>query len=54
MPEYCRDENWFMSGINQILDSKFHIGRNLTFAFIDSFAKHPSNLDDVFQVFIFI
>ena len=35
--------------MNAILESKFHIGRELTFAFIDSWAKHPANLDDVFQ-----
>ena len=38
-----------MSGISSILESKFHIGRNLTFAFIDSWAKHPLNLDDPVQ-----
>ena len=35
--------------MNAILESKFHIGRELTFAFIDSWAKHPANLDDAFQ-----
>ena len=38
-----------MSSMNSILESKFSIGRNLTFAFIDSWAKHPSNLDDLYQ-----
>jgi hypothetical protein len=28
------------------LEEKFHVGRNLTFAFIDSWAKHPANLGD--------
>ena len=49
LPEYCHDERWFMSGISNIIESKFHIGRNLTFTFIDSWAKHPLNLDDLFQ-----
>ena len=35
--------------MNTILEAKFHIGRNLTFAFIDSYAKKPSSLDDAFQ-----
>ena len=38
-----------MSGINSILESKFQIGRSLPFAFIDSWAKHPLNIDDPFQ-----
>jgi len=49
MPEYCHDEQWFMTGISTILESKFHINRNLPFAFIDSWAKHPLNIDDIFQ-----
>ncbi len=35
--------------MNQIIETKFQIGRNLSFAFIDSWAKHPSNLDDLYQ-----
>ena len=35
--------------MNEILEEKFQIGKNLTFTFIDSWAKHPSNLDDTFQ-----
>ena len=30
-------------------EEKFHVGKNLTFTFIDSWAKHPINLDDVVQ-----
>jgi hypothetical protein len=48
-PDYCHDENWFRTSINGILEEKFHIGKNLTFAFIDSYAKKPSSLDDIFQ-----
>ena len=49
MPEYCHDETWFMSGIGGILEAKFHIGKNLSFAFIDSWAKHPTNIGDLVQ-----
>ena len=28
------------------IEEKFHVGRNLFFAFIDSWAKNPINLDD--------
>jgi hypothetical protein len=38
-----------VSSLNQIIETKFQIGRNLSFAFIDSWAKHPSNLDDLYQ-----
>jgi hypothetical protein len=48
-PDYCHDENWFRTSMNEILEEKFHIGKNLTFAFIDSYAKKPSNLDDILQ-----
>jgi hypothetical protein len=30
----------------EAIEEKFHVGRNLTFAFIDSWAKHPMNLGD--------
>ena len=32
------------------LEAKFHVGRELPFAFIDSWAKHPANIDDLSQV----
>ncbi len=48
-PDYCHDENWFRTSMNEILEEKFHIGKNLTFVFIDSWAKHTSNLDDMVQ-----
>jgi hypothetical protein len=35
--------------MNEILEEKFHIGKNLTFTFIDSWAKHPSSLEDTLQ-----
>jgi len=31
------------------IEEKFHVGRNLTFVFIDSWAKHPMNLEDSLQ-----
>ncbi len=48
-PNYCHDENWFRTSMNEILEEKFQIGKNLTFTFIDSYAKKPSNLDDILQ-----
>jgi len=33
----------------KVIEEKFHVGRNLTFTFIDSFAKHPNNLNDLTQ-----
>ena len=48
-PNYCHDENWFRTSMNEILEEKFHIGKNLTFTFIDSWAKHPASLDDTLQ-----
>jgi hypothetical protein len=35
--------------MNSVLQKKFNVRRNLTFAFIDSWAKHPLHLDDEFQ-----
>jgi hypothetical protein len=35
------------------LENKFHVGLELPFAFIDSWAKHPANIDDLSQVQIF-
>ena len=47
--EYCRDEAAFSKSMMGAIEEKFHVGRNLTFAFIDSWAKHPMNLDDQHQ-----
>jgi hypothetical protein len=44
--EYCRDEATFSKSMMGAIEEKFHVGRNLPFAFIDSWAKHPLNLGD--------
>ena len=48
-PTKCRDENAFSTAMMSAMEEKFHVGRNLSFAFIDSWAKHPMNLDDPLQ-----
>ena len=45
-PEQCRDEATFSASMMNAIEEKFHVGRNLTFAFIDSWAKHPMNIED--------
>jgi hypothetical protein len=45
-PEHCRDEATFSGSMMDAINTKFQVGKNLTFAFIDSWAKHPMNLDD--------
>jgi hypothetical protein len=45
-PKQCRDEKTFSASMMNAIEEKFHVGRNLTFAFIDSWAKHPMNLGD--------
>ena len=49
IPEQCRDEKTFATSMMNAIEEKFHVGRNLTFAFIDSWAKNPINLDDQVQ-----
>jgi len=44
--ELCRDEAAFSKSMMGAIEEKFHIGKNLTFAFIDSWAKHPMNVGD--------
>ena len=48
-PKKCRDEKAFSTAMMNAMEEKFHVGRNLSFAFIDSWAKHPKNLDDALQ-----
>jgi hypothetical protein len=45
-PKQCRDESTFSGSMMEAIEQKFQVGRNLTFVFIDSWAKHPINLDD--------
>ncbi len=44
--DLCRDEATFSKSMMAALKESFHLDRDLTFAFIDSFAKHPMNLED--------
>ena len=49
-PTYCHDENWFRTGVTNELNEKFHLNNiSFPFAFIDSWAKHPANIDDPLQ-----
>ena len=48
-PKRCRDEQAFSMSMMRAIEAKFHVGRNLTFAFVDSWAKHPMNLNDELQ-----
>jgi hypothetical protein len=50
-PEHCRDEAAFSGSMMDAINTKFQVGKNLSFAFIDSWAKHPMNLDDQVPVF---
>jgi hypothetical protein len=45
-PEQCRDEAAFSRSMMKAIEQKFQVGRNLTFAFIDSWAKHPIHTED--------
>lgn len=44
----CRDETWYREKISGILNRDYgdYLQRNLTFTFIDSYAKQPWNEDD--------
>ena len=53
-PKQCRDEKTFSASMMNAIEEKFHVGKNLTFAFIDSWAKHPMNLgDQVYKQYCF-
>jgi energy-coupling factor transporter ATP-binding protein EcfA2 len=47
--ENCKNEAWFMREINSQLQQKFHLTRNFTYAFIDSFSQSGPNLMDAVQ-----
>merc|ERR1711892_426987 len=49
-PDSCKDEAWFMREINKELQEKFHIEKDFTFAFIDSYSQAwPDDEDPVQQ-----
>lgn len=45
-PDSCKNEEWFMREINGQLEEKFHVQRNLTYAFIDSYSQTWPNDED--------
>jgi len=45
-PDNCRNEEWFETSMKSILHEKFHIKEDLPFVFLDSWAKHPMNVND--------
>lgn len=52
-PKYCKDEAWFKREITAQLNEKFHVNRNFTFVFADSWSQTPGppgyNTDDPLQ-----
>jgi len=40
-PEYCKDEAWFAREIAREMNEKFHLERNFTFVFTDSWSQTP-------------
>ena len=49
----CRDEKWFVREMSSILREKFRFQTELPFVFIDSWAKHPLNIQDKNQQEVF-
>eukprot|EP00092_Neocalanus_flemingeri_P052392 GFUD01061233.1.p1 GENE.GFUD01061233.1~~GFUD01061233.1.p1 ORF type:complete len:329 (+),score=70.49 GFUD01061233.1:85-987(+) len=45
-PGNCRDEEWFSKSMLNILQEKFTMKYDLPFVFLDSWAKHPMNIND--------
>ena len=45
-PANCRNEDWFEKSMKDILQDNFHIKQDLPFVFLDSWAKHPMNIND--------
>merc|ERR1719153_1545640 len=48
-PDQCKDESWFRGEINKQLHQKFHLQKNFTFAFIDSYSQTAANINDDIQ-----
>ena len=44
----CRDEKWFAREMSAIRKEKFKFDSELSFVFLDSWAKHPLNIQEVF------
>ena len=50
----CRDEKWFVREMSAILREKFRFQTELPFVFLDSWAKHPLNIQDKNQQGVFL
>jgi len=48
-PHKCKDEAWFQREINGQLQEKFHVNKNFTFVFTDSWSQTYPNYDDNVQ-----
>merc|ERR1711970_948888 len=48
-PDQCKDESWFRGEINNQLHQKFHLQKNFTFSFIDSWSQTAANINDDIQ-----
>ncbi len=46
----CHNEAWFQNEVTKEFENKFNLEEiQLTFAFIDAWAKHPDNIGDQLQ-----
>merc|ERR1712215_547599 len=48
-PDQCKNEEWFRREVNTQLQEKFHLEKNFTFAFIDSYSQTKPNIEDRVQ-----
>ena len=48
--DYCRNEAWFIKELSKQIEEKFHIRKNLTFAFMEAYSQSgKTNLNDELQ-----
>jgi hypothetical protein len=45
-PESCKDEAWFQREMNSQIQEKFHVTKNFTFVFTDSWSQTKPHVDD--------
>ena len=48
-PDMCQDEAWFIREFNAQFQEKFHLTKNFTFAFVDSWSQKKPDIDDPIQ-----
>ena len=48
-PDMCQDEKWFVNEFNDQFQKKFHLSKNFTFAFVDSWSQIIGSLEDPIQ-----